>query len=47
MSYSARKNIRFRVNINRCYVRNMIKMTMLLLRVVTTDYFDTIFDLMV
>jgi len=28
-------------------VINVIKMTMLLLRVVTTDYFDIMFDLMV
>ena len=45
-SYSARNNIRFIVNINMRYVRNVIKITVLLLRVVTTDYFDIMFDLM-
>lgn len=46
-SYSARKNIGFSVNRNICYVGNVIKMTMLIFRVVTTDYFHIMFDLMV
>jgi hypothetical protein len=46
-SHSARKNFRFSVNINVCHVRNAIKIAILLLRVVTADYFDRMFDLMV